>query len=188
MAWTLAETTDGITHWATRPHVPGSLRETLAGANILLVPQEGFRGDPRPVFPNGTQEFFEHLRERKPDAARVEIAIGDDDYRELALHADLLIIAGAVVTGIAFPVFASMIYDYIKNRLGSSDKKTDLRMDITLQQTIGVETRAIRLTYDGPSREFAPSLEVVMEQLRQRGFDPTAGHGNTKTLPGPGLE
>lgn len=149
--------------WIDRPYIGEELRRQLAGANVLIVPSEGFleRTDLR-HFPTGTEELFHFLRENAPENLSVDICIEDADYRELALHADWLMIATTVVTSVAAKVTAELIWKYIQQRVGSRSKDTSVK-----SQLIVVDAErglSLQLSYEGPANEYRAVIVGAIQQ------------------------
>jgi len=149
-------------YWLNRPYLSEQVRGLLDRSSVFLVPQEGFRGQDMQVFPVGTEGFFQHLRDSLPSDASVEIAIDDDQYKELALHSTLLIIGGALVTLYFFPVLVEVTSEYIKQRLLSEDEQnaTLVRWEVTVVD--GERTR--KLTYEGPPNDLSKKLLDAISQ------------------------
>ena len=162
----IEETTEGLDHWLSRPYLLDEVRRSLASAKVLLVPQEGFRGRDVRVFPVGTEEFFNQLREKLPHDLGVEIAINDDDYKEVALHSALLIIGSVVVasvTLVGLPVLVNVVSEYINRRLYSDKDKMDAR--VRWELTVVDGSRAVKISYEGPAIEFQSDMQRAISEL-----------------------
>ncbi len=157
------EPTDkGLAYWRSRPFIGEDVRRHLSQASVLVVPQEGFRDVSEPLFPAGTEELLAHLRDVIPAEIGIDICIEDGAYRELALHSDLLILAALVVRDIACNLVASGIYDYLKARLGSRAKNTNVRFQMTVEHDSGHERRAAVISYEGPVEGFQDTLQKAI--------------------------
>lgn len=156
---------ESIYSWINRPYISDALRAQLSKANVLLVPTEGFCERADLVFPVGTEELFQFLRESQRENLLVDICIEDKDYKELALHADLLIIASFVVTSIAAPVVADLITEYIKRRLGLHETDSIVRSELTVyDEKTG---RSVRLSYEGPASEYHARVVTAIRNLNE---------------------
>jgi hypothetical protein len=154
-------------YWMQRSFVDDCLRARLGDVNVLLVPQEGFRDYDGPLFPVGTEEFFRFLRENAPADAKVDICISDDDYKELALHADWLILAGVVVTSVIAPVVVNLVSEYLKNRLWPNEATRGVKVQLVCQQSEQAQC-AIGVSYEGPADKFQPTMLAAIESLSNR--------------------
>ncbi len=58
-----------------------------------MIPTEGYAERPDLVyFPHGTGDLFHFLTEKPADNLMVDVCIEEEDYKEVALHADWVII------------------------------------------------------------------------------------------------
>jgi len=165
------ESKETFTSWINRPYIPQELRGQLANANVLIVPIEGFREHPSPVFPVDTEEFLNYLRDNSDKGIHVDICITDEDYRELALHDALIIIGSLVVTSIVGPIIADLISEYIKKRWMTKEDKAKIKVELTVVEKDG---RASRLLYEGPAKEFNKTVKPTLKSLAEK--------NNQKTL------
>lgn len=58
-----------------KPYVPVEYIDDIKKANLLIIPNEGFRDDGDLLFPETTREFFEFLKEKTSEEIIVDIAI-----------------------------------------------------------------------------------------------------------------
>lgn len=120
---------------------------------VLLVPDPNVHGVARPTFPSGTDEFLVHLRD--VFGSDVDIATTDEEYAEVSLHEDLLILP-TILTSLALSVVGNAIWDWIKLRLGKRISKTRVKGKfVSLDAS---DTRLRVLEYDGPAEQFLDAL------------------------------
>lgn len=155
---------ESLSTWTSRPYISNTLREQLSKANVLLVPTEGYGDQPGLVFfPSGTEEVFQFLRESQQGNLSVDICIEDKDYKEVARHAEILIIASLIVTTIVAPVVADLIAEYIKRRWGSREVETTVKLEITVcDEKAG---RSVRISYEGPASEYRNTMGNAIQNL-----------------------
>jgi hypothetical protein len=154
---------EGFDYWLNRPFVTPAIRAELVNARLLVVPQEGFRNHEGPVFPVGTEELLAFLRQAAKEL-QPDICITDADYHELALHSDDLNIATLVVWPIASSLVASVIYDFIKKKLGKRLAKAKVKFTLVID-----DKKAVRkIQYDGPAAEFGDSMQRAIKALDRR--------------------
>lgn len=161
----LEETTQDWDYWLSRPYLSAKVRQSLALSKVLLVPQEGFRGRDVQLFPVGTEDLFNHLKEKLPTDVPVEIAIDDAEYKEAALHSALLILGSVVVGGatlVVIPVVVNVVSEYINRRLFNEKdrQETTVRWELTVIDG----TRATKLTYEGPAVDFPAEMQQAISK------------------------
>jgi hypothetical protein len=146
--------------WLNKPYISDELRSVLSSANVLIVPYEGFRELDTRVFPVGTEEIFSELKSHVDNGVVPEICIEDKDYRELALHSDLLIIGTFIVTTFAAPTFVNIVSEWVNNRLGFKKESTNVKIELTVAKSDGT---AGRILYEGPAKEFATTVGEAIQ-------------------------
>lgn len=157
--------TESLQTWIKRPFVGDNLRQQLSKANVLVVPNEGY-GDRVDLiyFPSGTAELFQFIRESGMENLSVEICIEDADYKEVALHADILIVATFVVTSLIAPLAVDLISEYIKQRLFCRrEDETEVRAKLTVYDE--KDKLSIDLTYKGPAPEYRKVMMKALSKL-----------------------
>lgn len=148
--------------WINRPFIPNELKAQLHRANVLIVPREGFRGRVEPVFPVGTEELFQFLKEYSDKGLNVDLCIADADYRELALHGAVIIVGVFIVTSVIFPVLVILISDYIEKRFGLKEGKSKIKVEMTVIESDG---RVSRMLYEGSAKDFKKTVKPSLESI-----------------------
>jgi hypothetical protein len=183
MSTTIRDSRESIEAWSLRPYLPDSLRNSVAAADILVVPTEGYvdRADLR-FFPSGTTDFVEFIEANVPSGTAVEVCIGETDYCEVARHSDELYAAAVVVKLLAAPLFVNLLAEYIKRKVGKKAPETTLKTTITFEdQQAG---RAFRLDYDGPANAFETTALKAVRQIQAGGpLEINADDGQTSERP-----
>ena len=157
---TTTEVTQDLDYWRHHERVSDELRGLLNNANVILAP-ESFRDLDDLVFPTGTTEFYQFLQEHSPADLHVEIAADDQQYRELALHADLVRIAQVVTEFIVAPVTATLVASYLWAWLGSRFAETNVRTSIV----VDMKRKKYRIEYEGPAPAFESTVKNAIAQL-----------------------
>jgi len=147
-------TSETFEYWLEQPFISNELRNLLSGKTLLLTPQNGHGDSEVLCFPTGTEDLLRFLRDNQTEDLSVDICIEDEDYRELSLHSDLLILAGVIMTLVAAPVAVNVISHWIIKRLGSRVEQTDLKCEITVVDN----NRSIHFKYDGAASAFRETL------------------------------
>ncbi len=162
----IKETTRALDYWLSRPYLSSDVRRSLANAKVILVPEEGFRDRDVRVFPVGTEEFYNQLREKLPGDLPLEIAINEDDYKEVALHSAVLILGGLVVTGVTLvvlPVLVNVVSEYVNRRLyGDKDRAEAI---VRWELTVVDGSRAAKISYEGPAIDFQSEMQRAISEL-----------------------
>lgn len=162
---TYAEVQNGFQYWSNAGSLSLEMQAAIHASDIVLVPAEGFGDYVGPLFPKGTDELFHFLRAKAPSRTKVELAAEDEDYKELALHADTVHVATVLVRLLVAPVALGLIVEYLKNRLGSRLGKTEVRASMILDQTDGPNSKTLRLSYEGPAIAFENTMREALSTI-----------------------
>ena len=145
-------------YWASRNSLSSETSAALLSAAIVLVPHENFGGQARHVFPVGTTDLFRFLKEQAPDGVGVEIAVEDNDYREVALNYDVIRLATILVKLVAAPTAVGLLVEYLKSKLGSRFSKSEVEASLIVEQE-GPDSRGVfSLNYKGPATTFERTI------------------------------
>jgi uncharacterized protein (DUF4415 family) len=164
-ACSCSEVETGFQYWSGAGFLSDETRAAIGKSDIVLVPAEGCGDYAGPVFPVGTNELFQFLRSKVPSGINVELAVEDANYAELALHGDILHLASVLVTLIGAPVATGLIVEYLKKRLGSWLHNTEVRASLILDQGNGVNSKPIKISYEGPARTFEKTMNEVLASI-----------------------
>ena len=159
------EVETGFQYWSGAGFLSDQTRAAIGKSDMVLVPAEGFGDYAGPVFPVGTNELFQFLRSKVPSGISVELAVEDANYAELALHGDILHLACVLVTLLGAPVATGLIVEYLKKRLGSRLENTEVRVSLILDQGDGVDTKTIKISYEGPAHTFEKTMNEVLASI-----------------------
>ena len=101
--------------------------------------------------------MFTFLKNNAKDN-EIDICIEDRDYKELALHADLITFATFVVTSIALPVLVNFLSEYIKNKIFTNS-------DRVIKVSLVVENKkkgtSKNVTYEGKPESFDSTIKSI---------------------------
>lgn len=157
------KTEENFDTWINKKFITDNIRPQLLSKDILLIPDEGFRGLDSPVFPVRTEDVFNYLKKQLPEDLSIDICIEDKDYKEVALHADLTIISTAIVTAIALPVLVNVLSTYINNKLFKPES-SNVKMSIIV---IKDDSNAFKVDYEGPAKDFSKISEKTKKLIEQ---------------------
>jgi hypothetical protein len=144
-----------------RPWVDATLKDALSVADVVFVPWETFRDIEQPVFPTGTIELFQSLQDSDVASLTTEIAVPDELYSEVALHADIIFLPTLLVGSVVVPVAVNLISEWLKKRLLERATDADVKFEMIVEEPNGA-TKSVR--YEGPVAAFE---SLVNAQLRQ---------------------
>ena len=146
----IKDTPEDFETWINKDFISPELRVQLRKSDILLIPTEGFRDLTYPVFPVKTEELFNYLRKNSPEDINIDICIEDKDYREVALHSDLVILSSFIVSSVALPILINLISTYLSQKL-LKPEKTNVKVSITV---VNKDGESKNLSYEGSVDHF----------------------------------
>jgi hypothetical protein len=148
-----------------RPFIDAALHASLVKANVLIIPSEGYGELTNAVhFPDGTSELYQYLSAKGGDGLRIELAVQDNEFKELALHADVLTLATLLVKDFVAPLTIGLLANYIYDRLGR--RAPDARVKSKVIVTPDDAGPGIIYTYDGPATEYERVMTRTITKLR----------------------
>lgn len=144
------ETTKNFDYWASRPWLSAATSASVRSSQLVIVPWEDFRQDNPILFPNGTTDWFELLREKLV----IQIAAEEENYKEIALHANIWRIPTILLTAVALPVFTQILADQIQQKyFQHSDDQLEMRVIVN-----GENGACIEIDYKGPPEKAVDSV------------------------------
>jgi hypothetical protein len=166
---TIVDCTDSLASRVQSAAVSEEIRQDLKSANVLLLPDETGLAPDVPLFPKGTEQFFQFLKNTKNTDIRADICIDDEGYKELALHADLVTLPSLITTLIAAPALSTLIAEYIKHRFGIKGNKSNMQLTMTIHDEH--TDRAIKIHYDGPAAEYKFTMNAIMGKIKDNNIN-----------------
>lgn len=148
-----------------RPWVSENLRTSLEQATVVFVQWEGFRDLVQPVFPTHTAELFRYLQTHLPPEIRSEVAVDDEVFTEVSLHADIVWLPDLLVKGgslVALPIAINLISEWLKLLLLERRPRTEAKLNVTIELPTG---EIKRLVYEGPADELGRITELGQRLL-----------------------
>jgi hypothetical protein len=113
--------------------------------------------------------LFHYLRANLPSGSESELAIEDQDFRELSLHADILTIATCVVKYAAVPLLVKLLGDWIAKRLGNRANTSEVRASLVVVQAEGTQSKSIQISYEGPASTFESTVKGALDKVPSGG-------------------
>lgn len=152
-------TTENFETWINKDFISEELRVQLRKSDILLIPVEGFHDLTYPVFPVKTEELINYLRKNSPEDLHVDICIEDKDYKEVALHSDLVILSSFIVSSVALPILINLVSTYLSKKL-LKPEKTNIKVSITV---VNKDRKSKNLMYEGSVGNFKEAANKAKE-------------------------
>lgn len=138
------------------------LLEKIKAADILLLPYADFRGYRDCLFPEQTYQFFTHLmKEAKRQSLTVDLAVSDEDYKEIELHADVVNIADVLIQWVLFPVVTGMISTYLYDLVRQRKKKINANIKISVEKNGKAKT----IHFEGDIENFERAMKSIDETI-----------------------
>ena len=148
-----------------KEYIPKEYMEDIQKANLLIIPNENFRGKGNLLFPETTPEFLELLREGNNEIV-ADIAIGDENFQRIELHSAVIEVATFIVEILVLPVAINMIssflYDQVKKHRRNADDTT-ANVQIIVEETKRKKTK--KIVYKGPVSELKDTLNETYKDL-----------------------
>lgn len=169
-----------INNFIDKDFVSSALKESILSSSILFLPLLDFRESGRPLFYDGTSDFYNYCT--KSTTEKVEICIDDDKYEEIALCcADVNFGDFLIIGQFALDIFTSILSSYIYDRIVHKKHQTNNReqadqltisakpylapptvsFEINVKDSISKKSK--KFSYEGPASE----VPEVMEQIKE---------------------
>ena len=160
--------------------VSPDLKDSILGSSILFLPLINFREPGRPLFHNGTSDFYIFCKNNTNDL--VDICIDDDKYEEIALCcADINFGDFLIIGQVALDIFANILSSYVYERIVNKRQQTKnsesigqltnsakpylapptVSFEINVKDSMGKKSK--KFSYEGPASEVSEVLEQIKE-------------------------
>lgn len=153
----------GFDYWVNRPYISANLKRDLSKVNVLIVPIENYGDLKYPVFPIQAVELLEYIKNNAPQDVTIDIGCSNKDYREIAIHYDIIELATVVVKYAIWPILIGLVSRYIYDRLGIKTENAHLKSELYIEK----EEEVIKLKYDGPASIFESTVRGLLEKDRE---------------------
>lgn len=145
-----------------KDYIPKKYIEDIKQANILIIPNDGFREKKGLFFPECTSEFYKFLKSKSE--VKTEICIDDDDFRKLELHADIIYVATLIVQYAVFPIATSIIATYLYDKVKSMNKETD-ETNTKVHIIVEKNGKSKKVDYEGSIENFEKAMKNVEKTI-----------------------
>ena len=145
------------------------LKEKLLATNLLFVPNQGYMDKSELLyFTVGTSDLHQYIIDKNIDGLRADICLEEKDYKEVALHADWLIIAEFIVKEVVAPLFVALLAEYIMKKLGNKKEETNIKSKFTLvDEKTGEHTE---YKYEGPAKDYRSIMLHTISKASPKGL------------------
>lgn len=129
-------------------------------ANVLILPHpNGYKDHDKPLFPEETRDFFFFAKEQSAGTdAVVDICASDEDFQELELHADLVILPTILLSTFVYPFVVNMISSYVYEKARTRNKEIKIKVDLVVED----DGKSKKISYEGDPDKF----ESVMKSIK----------------------
>ncbi len=148
---------DNFDNHINKSYISEDLQRKLRNVDILIIPQEGYSNYDIPLFPEGTEDLLNYIKNKLPPNYQINICIDDKNYKELGLYSDLCNLGTFVITTIVFPILINILYDYIKEIVIKSNK-SKIKITATV---IDKNNNSKMITYEGSAEDFIKIKEFL---------------------------
>ena len=145
-----------------KDYIPKKYIEDIKQANVLIIPNEGFREKKGYFFPECTSEFYHYLRSQT--GVKTEICIDDDEFKKLELHADIVYVATLIVQYAILPIVTSMIASYLYDKVKSMNKgksETNTNVHIIVEKN----GKSKKIDYEWTIENFEDAMKTVEKTI-----------------------
>ena len=142
---------------AAKSYVPSHKVAELRTSGVIIVPHDSWPGHDGPLFPQGTIELAEFLRDELPEDVKVTVPVSEDKYEEIGLYSGLVVIGTVLVMGVVLPVVANVLAHFITKKLESRSfrpQETDVRLTLIVCD----EDHSLEFHYEGKPGSLCAAL------------------------------
>lgn len=139
-------------YWLSRPWL-STRRDSVLGADVLVVPWENFRENQAALYPKGSTEVISELARQGP--LSIALAVDDEQYVEILLHSKMQRLPALLVTHVALPALAGMLGNLMYDSIAEDDEVEQVQIKLIVQ---GENGQCVSLDYSGPPGRLAETL------------------------------
>lgn len=145
-----------------KDYIPKKYIEDIKQANVLIIPNEGFRDKKGLFFPECTSELYQFLK--STSEIKTEICIDDDEFEKLELHADIVYVATLIVQYAVLPIVTSMIASYLYDKVKSMNKEKD-ETNTNVHIIVEKNGKSKKVDYEGSIENFEEAMKTVEKTI-----------------------
>lgn len=95
-----------------KTYLSDDLKEQIFSADVIILPIKEFRDIKTPLFPRGTESIYLYLKKNLPSEINLEIAISDENFKELSLNHALIDLGIFMLKEAILPFFLNILANY----------------------------------------------------------------------------
>jgi hypothetical protein len=173
LSLSVTETDRGKEYWASRPGLSPKTAAEIRAADFLIVPWEDFRPGSPALFPQGTTDFIQVLREG--GLREIGLAVDPSTYSEIALHADEWRLPTVFCGVIALPIFLNILSNHLDQWLFSRPTISIVEEELIIATGHG---QCFSIHYKGPPADLVQTFKTQADSCIQ----PKPKHGHSVSL------
>ncbi len=119
--------TDALLHFEDvyqKPYFASQYLDEIKNANLLLIPSENIRENMEPIFPELTSDLFRYLKNHAQENVKVDIAVDDEHYHKLILHASPVALATILIREDILKETADLIVGFLNETAAKNHRET----------------------------------------------------------------
>ena len=149
-----------------KEYIPLEYIDDIKKANLLIIPNEGYRDVCDVLFPETTRDFFDYIKENSGNEVIADIAISDEEFKSIELHSAAIEVAKIIVKWAILPIttniIASFLYDLVK-KYHRNPAETSAKVEIITEETSTKKSK--KIIYEGPVSGIKDALDQATKDL-----------------------
>ncbi len=113
----------------------------------------------------GAESLYRYLEENSANEIRIEVPVRDEDYNELALHADTVFVPTLLVAIEYVGPILNLLVSWLQLRQLRRFDRTDVEMEMVVENRRSGRRKALK--YSGPAKDFHDTLKAAVDGLNQ---------------------
>jgi hypothetical protein len=170
LSLSVTETDRGRDYWASRPGLSAETAAAIRAAEFLIVPWENFRPGSPALFPQGTTDFIQVLKDG--DLREIALAVDPSTYSEIALHADEWRLPTVFCSVIALPLLLNVLSNHLDQWLFSRPMISTVEEELIITNGNG---ECFSIHYKGPPVDLIQTFKTQADACSQ----PKPKHGHS---------
>lgn len=150
-----------------KEYAPHEDLEYLKKANVLMLPDEEFRGHKGCFFPEVAEEFLNYLRDHSEPPVIVDICVKDESFNRVELHSELINLGQMIVQYAVLPIITSIIATYLYEKINKMHRKAD-EVDTKIEIIVEQDKKSKRITYSGSIENFERAMDTVKSTFEKQ--------------------
>lgn len=146
-----------------KPYFSTVHAEEIKKANLLVLPSENIREGLEPVFPELTSDFLRYLRTHAGEEVRVDIAVDDEHYKKLVLHASFVALATLLIREEILEQTAKLVVGFLQET-AKKNHRYEEEMDTFVNIIVEGQETCRKIMFSGRVSELKDALDAAIAQ------------------------